>query len=293
MSLLQLPDLEAAVVAAGLGAFWPRLAPYCRPGIRLQPQAGALQEPLPIGLSRLGGMPDLPAEIAWPTWEGRSLSFLGQINLANVAPYDAATPLPATGLLSFFYDALEQPWGYDPAHRGGAQVLYHEAASSLMPRPFPADLTAEEFTIFSASHLMFAPEMTLPDPWDEEIAIANEELTAEQLQAYSNLLLFGNGDGTSRLLGNPDRLQSPMRVECSLVTQGHKSSSAAANEQARQALGITDAHVSDWKLLLQLDSHEEEAGMMWGDMGRLYFWIKTTDLERQDFSQAWVILQSY
>ncbi|MCR8632194.1 YwqG family protein [Paenibacillus radicis (ex Xue et al. 2023)] len=31
--------------------------------------------------------------------------------------------------------------------------------------------------------------------------------------------------------------------------------------------------VSDWKLLLQIDS-EEEIGMMWGDAGRIYFWIR-------------------
>ena len=238
-------------------------------------------------------MPDLPAEVVWPTWQGRSLSFLGQINLADVSPYDAAAQLPTTGLLSFFYDALEQPWGYDPAHRGGALVLYHDAVTSLDARPFPADLSADDYTVFSTASLTFAPEMTLPDPWDEEIDIANEELTAEQLQAYSNLLLFGNGDGTSRLLGNPDRLQNPMRVECSLVTRGQKSGTVAANEQARQALCITDAELSDWKLLLQLDSHEEEAGMMWGDMGRLYFWIKATDLQRLDFSQVWTMLQSY
>ena len=44
---------------------------------------------------------------------------------------------------------------------------------------------------------------------------------------------------------------------------------------------------------MQLDSHEEEAGMMWGDMGRLYFWIKRADLARRDFSEVVQFLQCY
>jgi uncharacterized protein YwqG len=55
---------------------------------------------------------------------------------------------------------------------------------------------------------------------------------------------------------------------------------------AQQAAG-------EWELLLQLDSHENEAGMMWGDMGRLYFWINRADLARRDFGQGWQLLQCY
>lgn len=98
-----LADLQTAAEAAGLGAFWPRLAPHCRPSIRVQPQAPA--ETLPPGTSHLGGLPDLPAAAVWPAWQGRSLSFLAQINLAELAEFPAAAPLPPTGLLSLFYDA--------------------------------------------------------------------------------------------------------------------------------------------------------------------------------------------
>jgi uncharacterized protein YwqG len=40
-----------------------------------------------------------------------------------------------------------------------------------------------------------------------------------------------------------------------------------------------------WLLLLQLDS-QDEAGMMWGDMGRLYFTIKQSDLESSSFNNV-------
>lgn len=50
------------------------------------------------------------------------------------------------------------------------------------------------------------------------------------------------------------------------------------------------AGASEWRLLLQIDS-DDNAGMMWGDVGRLYVWIRRDDLKRRDFSRAWVVLQ--
>lgn len=41
----------------------------------------------------------------------------------------------------------------------------------------------------------------------------------------------------------------------------------------------------DWLLLLQLDS-EDDAGMMWGDLGKLYFTIRERDLRSLSFEHA-------
>jgi len=57
-------------------------------------------EGLPVGASRFGGMPDLPPEMAWPTFSDKSMLFLGQFRLKDVAPHDLDHKLPATGLLS-------------------------------------------------------------------------------------------------------------------------------------------------------------------------------------------------
>ena len=71
--------------------------------------------------SRLGGSPDLPSSIEWPRKGNAPLSFIAQVNLADVAPYEAEGLLPRDGLLSFFYDAVEQEaWEFDPADHGSA-----------------------------------------------------------------------------------------------------------------------------------------------------------------------------
>ena len=95
------------------------------------------------GRSRFGGSPLLPTDFAWPYYtpmrfelpgadlrplkagEPRALDFLLQIDLADLHGF-APSPLPASGLLSFFYDIENQPWGYDPAHLDGFKVLFFE-----------------------------------------------------------------------------------------------------------------------------------------------------------------------
>jgi uncharacterized protein YwqG len=36
---------------------------------------------------------------------------------------------------------------------------------------------------------------------------------------------------------------------------------------------------------------DDDAGMMWGDGGMLYFWIRREDLEKSRFDRCWMILQ--
>ena len=53
---------------------------------------------LPIGGSRFGGLPDLPPNLSWPSWKGKKLPFLAQIDLATLPQ----SPLPSEGWLFVF-----------------------------------------------------------------------------------------------------------------------------------------------------------------------------------------------
>ncbi len=44
--------------------------------------------------------------------------------------------------------------------------------------------------------------------------------------------------------------------------------------------------------MLQVDS-DDEAGMMWGDAGMLYYWIRDDDLAARRFDRAWCVMQCY
>ncbi|MDP3853118.1 DUF1963 domain-containing protein, partial [Phenylobacterium sp.] len=69
------------------------------------------------------------------------------------------------------------------------------------------------------------------------------------------------------------------------------SMEAECQDIARR-LGQRGGDLADWRLLLQLDT-DDEAGMMWGDVGSLYFWIRERDARIGDFSKVWMILQCH
>lgn len=79
-----------------------------------------------------------------------------------------------------------------------------------------------------------------------------------------------------------------MDLECQLVSHGLYCGDASGY-QATRAKEL-EAGRQDWILLLQLDT-DDDAGMMWGDGGMLYFWIRKEDLERSRFDRCWMILQ--
>lgn len=56
---------------------------------------------LSLGASRIGGLPDLPAELTWPEFDRRKLPFIAQIDLAATGRA-SKWPLPKTGYLFFF-----------------------------------------------------------------------------------------------------------------------------------------------------------------------------------------------
>jgi uncharacterized protein YwqG len=94
------------------------------------------------------------------------------------------------------------------------------------------------------------------------------------------------------LFGHPGIIQSPMRVECHLASHGvYVGNPESYETDAAQKLLEDD--VDDWNLLLQLDSDDDEPGFIWGDCGRLYFWIRDADLAARRFDCTWCVLQCY
>jgi hypothetical protein len=77
---------------------------------------------LPLGGSRFGGLPDLPASMTWPSWDGKMLPFLAQIDLA-VLP---RSPLPSEGWLYVFCLFGD--------HATRMEVLYHRGSSAGLVR---------------------------------------------------------------------------------------------------------------------------------------------------------------
>lgn len=249
--------------------------------------------------SRIGGRPAVPAGFAWPYYSGkayrdteavsRPLSFLAQINLADLPELDTENSLPKSGVLSFFYELETMQWGYDPADRGCARVFYFPDASALQEADFPADLA--DYAVLPELAVNPEKHISLPEygafecgdsEWDDfdecrrELGYAADEM----------------GDYT-KLLGYPDVIQNPMEAECETVTRGWSSGSPADTAEIPDAEKADIAEkAKDWRLLFQMGTVEDgDYELMFGDCGHIYFWIREADLQSCNFEDVWLILQ--
>lgn len=141
---------------------------------------------------------------------------------------------------------------------GSWHVSFTEDAAAVAKLEFPADLSFRER--YATVALRAQRELTSL-PMESE-TLADLGLTWEERIAYGDALRGEEGP-RHRMLGHPDVVQSDPRDE---------------------EPGLC--------LLLQVDS-DEDAGMMWGDVGRLYFWIRRDDLERRRFDRCELIFQSH
>ena len=225
------------------------------------------------------------------------LAFLAQVNLAEVAEAlsDDENPLPASGLLSFFYDAYDQPWGYDPEDRRDFRVIYSGPTESLVPTTPPEDLP--EICRFTQQAVSLHRKPSLPSGNAEELDDLG--LTDEEHERYWNWTFCDarRSNPFHQLLGYPDALQDAnMEVRCQLASHGiHEEADRepirVGSDPPTRIAALAESAKGSWRLLLQLDSNSE-SDMLWGDNGMLYFWVTERGLREKDFNEVWVVLQS-
>lgn len=170
-----LDELDASLSAAQIGAGERRqLLALAKPCAALQSEAAA-DEDIATGDSKIGGAPDLPHGMAWPTrgpsqdavraieqWmdgvprdhrqslasklalaqREAPLAFMLQVDLAACAATGELDPdIPRTGRLSVFYDLVFKPWsGHDQDGTARFQVLYATGDSGDLRRQTLPDL---------------------------------------------------------------------------------------------------------------------------------------------------------
>lgn len=274
-------NLRNLFSAAGLSRIAPALLPLQAGSLRLKARAVDEQQ-LALGAGKLGGLPDLPAGVAWPAWNGTPLGLVAQIHLDDVRAQPAAQVLPNAGWLYFFYDGRQQAFGDKPADRGAWQVLY-APAGPLTRQAAPAGLPAE--SRFKPCAVDFSPELTLPQ--NPPVFVPKLDWTPDEQHKYEDLLEqhFSNrSTPRHRLLGQTDEIQDDMHQQAQLLSHG------LADDQDPRAAGLAEGALN-WQLLLQVDS-DDAAGMRWGSSGMLYFLIEKSALQARRFDNVWMVMQS-
>jgi uncharacterized protein YwqG len=253
--------LEARIAQSSFRPYARELLSFASPAIELQ--VGEPQTRSIVGTTRAGGLPDVGPGFEWP--KARSpLSFLLQVDLAEVATLPAAAPLPTSGLLSFFYDMARQPWGLSRAEHHRWRVLYTAADAPLRPVDTrPAGLTARaclpRVALRPVSIDTVPCELPL-DPEDLDDLSDGDDLE----DAYITEVLGPDDVPMHQMFGYPRPVQG--------------QDFGAGPPGAR------------WLSLLQLDS-DRRLGTAFGDGGKLHWFITVDDLLDRRFEAVALSLQ--
>lgn len=278
-NLSSVEEYEQAFKSVGLEHKWSFFKQHLKPEIRLE-LSKTDERDIPLGGSKVGGKPDLPVDLLWPVDHDEApLSFLAQINLAEIDPAIVETALPTNGILYFFYSATQEFWGDSMEGADKFRSFYIGDTHRLKRTDFPESLVEG---IFPACAVRFKYGYSLPN-WEHNFVA--EKLEKTEKDPYIDISSVHQWSRT-KLLGHANNVQGPMEFECEQVTNGYTWKDTQ-NETIRQAI---KERQYEWTLLFQLDS-EREPDMCWGDVGRLFFWIRKSDLKNHRFDKTWMMLQ--
>lgn len=288
---MTLEDLQKEMTGRGLASYFNATVSMAKNAIGITLKR---EDRLPVGVSKFGGLPDLPSGTEWcrVAETGMPMSFVAQVNFGETAPFDRDGKLPSRGILYFFYDCSPDgmPWGYAPEHRSGWKVFYYDGdPNRLSPAAPPADLYLDDNgMVFGQAGMVFDARPELPSPESDLANHLNLPDAEETQEACWEWLDDRMEDLSNKLLGHADPIQSAMELECEYVTHnincGFPNGHRLGKEQGLHK------NAARWNLLMQVDSNED-IGMMWGDAGRLYLWITDEDLAERKFENTWLMLQ--
>lgn len=272
------PMAQTLVDAGLLAERANAIAKLARGRIEMTP---AKQSKHVVGATRFGGVPDLPAKTKWPTVtitakqlllgvdeypagtfpepdaKGRyevPLAFVAQLDLATLAPLDAAKLLPTTGMLSFFARQEPDLGSKRDLRVIGSAVLYTGPKAKLDKREPPAELPKR----LRYKAATTKPKATTPLPPSTIESIGKLGLADAEKQAYGRAIA--------------DQ-ETPDHASLGWADAGYYRGIPAANEQ----------------LLLRVGS-DEVSGFSWGDAAPIFFVIPTAALANKAFEKTYCVM---
>lgn len=245
----------------------------------------------------LGGDPELPADVVWPTWEGHGpLCFVAAVDCALIPTQDLDIPLPDSGTLLFFYfDGLgDSSVAYNDPDSviNGTRVIYVLADAETTVRPAPEGVDPFPRLDLGGELIATIPDnenaaliAAYGDP-DDPVAYCEYPTTDPAGTGFWEALTAFRRDHSPhhRIGGYALPIQGQVEPEGARVFHpaGGEQDGAHDGELDEKALKET---VAQLVLLAQIDS-DARSGMGWGDSGRLYWLIRRDDLAAGRFEKA-------
>jgi Domain of unknown function (DUF1963) len=356
-------ELEAALRDSQLGDWAPRLAELARDCIIFVP--GPIEEgaAAPIGASRLGGEPDLPPNVDWPTrppinaepryagpvpgsvllgprhwlhrlfrtqdwrrvsqqWERAReaekdrrnrawpLSFVAQIDFAELHAARSLDGFPPAGRLLLFCDGVDFPWGAREEQVHARVVFTELPADRLQRRRHPQEFDEAGDDPMFRDQFVFKPRILRPTAWllPPPLGVAEQRVWASPKwpawpayqQFWRDLYTrhpetFGrDGERIHQVGGVAFSIQQPVEAECAKFADDNARPRRWWHSDVYMCAPTKEhlARAVEWQLVLQIDS-DDKAGIQWGDAGRLYLCAHRQDVAARRFDRCWMVAQCY
>jgi len=221
--------------------------------------------------TKFGGMPVAPHGFIWPTFNGKPIPFLLQIDFAEINGEGKLQNFPKTGVMYVFVDSdkvnyvdkdiNDNDWTYKQGET--YKILYFDEYADLdiVEKPNDLKITYDEIYV--------TPQTVKTYPDTDDCDEANE--------IYKNCPVDGMEEGYEMT-----------RYENS----GHRIGGWADYVQGGGLIYTYKRSKNDnWMLLMQIESEEGDDNFMWGDVGTLYFFVSEKDLAERNFDNVRLEMQ--
>lgn len=229
-----------------------------------------------VGSTKLGGSPDLPAEIPYPSEEDGTLwTFVAQLKLDDFKQYNDF--LPKRGYLWFFVKDQDE---FEPL------VLFGDyETKDLVPFELDDEMAFFDYDLddfYPCYVTEIKPYPSLPPFYSEDFIFTLEG--AEKLMDHLDFLEENISETLDfspfEEMGYGNDVHT---INTYLFSQNESPQALAAEERGGEE--------KDWIVLLSL-GHDNNTGFCFWDAGTLYFLIHKDDLANRDFSKIYCGLES-
>jgi uncharacterized protein YwqG len=272
--------LRTRIDSFGLDQYAEIISEMSRPSVRFRLEP-CESESLPERSTFFGGSPDVPIDFQWPSFRSRPLTFIAQIDLSEMFAY-VKLPLPSAGLLSFFYEAADQPWG-EIGEAGSCAVFWIPPDVVTRREVSPRRESPENGQRLDVAYIRLCraiprAAMTLPSdesPLAAPILRVAGDISSPIVAAYTSLRESLGCYADTQLGGHPAELQGPVELDADYGAFGSRD----------------DGRSSNWDSLLTVGCEDNALGIMWALSGALYILNPPGCSARSDFSNAWAVIQ--
>ncbi len=273
------PELRARLSASG------------RPAVQYATARLRAGQTMPVGASKIGGLPDLPPGVGWPTWvpatgpgTPRPLAFFAQIDLALVHAH-LDVPMPTDGVLQLFSDydftgLSDGITGLFNDELQGARVVHIPAGTPLARAVAPPDI---ELLPEAAVAPLLTWTLPVPEDLDDNDYDACDDVMV-QLHALAAAAAPPGfvSSGVHQLGGHAAYIQHPVEEEVVQAVYDVRRRDAGFDVARWEEVS---AKTEEWSVLFQLDS-DDSLDLMFGDVGTLWWVAPIADMAAGRWDQA-------